>query len=43
MSESAEDEEILTCECGGNVFQLIKIDDINEIECIGCKKRIWIK
>jgi hypothetical protein len=33
-------ETILQCECGGNVFHLIRIEDVDELECAGCKKRM---
>jgi len=33
------EEEVLQCSCGGNIFHLVKIDDVQEIECIGCRIR----
>jgi len=35
-------ETILKCQCDGSMFTFIKIDDVFELECAGCKKRVWI-
>jgi hypothetical protein len=34
-----QEEEILCCHCGGNLFHMIKLDDVRELECIGCESR----
>jgi len=35
-------ETVLQCQCGGNVFIFVKTDDVSELECVGCKKRLMM-
>jgi len=37
------EEEVLKCACGGNIFHMLRIDDIQEIECPGCRRRVWLR
>jgi len=35
-------ETVLQCQCGGNVFIFVKTDDVQELVCVGCKKRLML-